>query len=257
MSDCAPFLHPGEYSRLGDVGKVYFDVDRSAEGGAAAVPVVLQDAVYNPCGLVAWSMFNDSFILYKNETNGAQTLICDGENFNATGNQIDPKPMQCVKKGIAWDSDPGVRYIEPSYFGPRTITSRGWPGACESGNSSQYNPYLCNGWYMGEVGHKIPSAVDEDLMVWARLASLSSFRKLYRRITTDVEAGSYSMQIRQRFDVRPFDGKKSFILATTNWLGGKNYFLGGLYICVGAICIILGIAFIAKHVTSRRSHITV
>ena len=242
MSDCSPLKTPGEYQPLGALGSAPYQVgDAPSDVGAT---------VYSPCGLIAWSMFNDSFSLYHNETSGNQTLVCDGENFdNVTGEPLTP--MRCKKRGIAWPSDPGVRYTAPER-GPSTITNYGWPGACTAGNSSSYNVHLCNGWYLGEVGHKIPNTQDEDLMVWMRLASLSSFRKLYRVITSDLEAGSYTLQVKQRYDMRSFDGKKSFVLSTTGWIGGKNYFLGGLYIGVGALCFILGVGFLVKYLTTQR-----
>jgi len=47
--------------------------------------------LYLPCGLIAWSMFNDSFILFGNE------------------NQIIP----LRKQGIAWSSDVNVKFRNP------------------------------------------------------------------------------------------------------------------------------------------------
>lgn len=245
LSDCSPLRKPGEYTNLGNMGSAPYEV-----GGDNIDP---SSAVYSPCGLIAWSMFNDSFVLEREETSGT-TLICDGANFNATGDQIDTSVnMQCKKRGIAWPSDPGVRYVAPS-LGPGTITNHGWPGACTAAaaNTSDYSSFLCNGEYLGEVGHKIPDTQDEDLMVWMRLASLSSFRKLYRVVTSDLEVGSYILKVRQRYDMRAFDGKKSFVLSTTSWIGGKNYFLGGLYIGVGSLCVILGVGFLVKYLTTQR-----
>lgn len=54
------------------------------------------------------------------------------------------------------------------------------------------------------------------------------------------------------FDVDSFKGKKSLVVSTTSWLGGKNAFLGIAYIVVGFVCIALGIAFAVKQKISGR-----
>lgn len=45
---------------------------------------------------------------------------------------------------------------------------------------------------------------------------------------------------------------KAVVITTTNWLGGKNYFLGWSYIVVGIICLLFAIAFIVKQLTCPR-----
>ena len=45
---------------------------------------------------------------------------------------------------------------------------------------------------------------------------------------------------------------KSLIITTTNWLGGRNHFLGIAYITVGGICIVFAIVFIIKQLTCPR-----
>eukprot|EP01027_Heterolobosea_sp_BB2_P006715 GEZU01010105.1.p1 GENE.GEZU01010105.1~~GEZU01010105.1.p1 ORF type:complete len:250 (-),score=40.35 GEZU01010105.1:2-751(-) len=56
--------------------------------------------IYNPCGLIAWSMFNDTFVLYDDLGN----VICNGTN---------PDGTICTKKGIAWASDVGKKFKRP------------------------------------------------------------------------------------------------------------------------------------------------
>ena len=46
--------------------------------------------------------------------------------------------------------------------------------------------------------------------------------------------------------------EKAIVLTTTNWLGGKNLFLGWGYIVVGAICIVFAVVVIVKQLTCPR-----
>ena len=45
---------------------------------------------------------------------------------------------------------------------------------------------------------------------------------------------------------------KALILTTTNWLGGRNQFLGIAYIVVGIICLIFALIFVIKQLTCTR-----
>ena len=45
---------------------------------------------------------------------------------------------------------------------------------------------------------------------------------------------------------------KALILTTTNWLGGRNQFLGIAYIVVGVICLIFALIFVIKQLTCPR-----
>jgi hypothetical protein len=249
VKDCSPMMYIGEYVNLNPIpawnSSVYF-VNQTT-------PFDLRNVMYNPCGLIAWSMFNDTISLWKKSTTAsafgnASVPICQGGAFDTASNPL--VAQNCEKKGIAWPSDPGVRYTQPADQGTSTLTYRGWRNIIVPPSSSPAAPWALharNGWYIGEEGHQIPNPSDEDFMVWMRLASLSTFRKLYRRITTDLDPGLYELRIDQRFDLRAFQGKKSVVLATGSWIGGKNYFLAGMYIAVGSLCLILGAGFFAKY----------
>jgi hypothetical protein len=54
------------------------------------------------------------------------------------------------------------------------------------------------------------------------------------------------------FEVSSFDGKKSLVISTTSWFGGKNPFLGVAYIVVGSVCLGLAALFLAKQLLSPR-----
>jgi hypothetical protein len=77
-----------------------------------------------------------------------------------------------------------------------------------------------------------------------RTAGLPNFRKLWGKIETRLEAGTYTVTIQNNYDVSSFEGKKSFVLSTTNALGGKNYFLAICYLVVGSLCIVFAIIFL-------------
>ena len=74
-----------------------------------------------------------------------------------------------------------------------------------------------------------------------RTAGLPNFRKLYGRFEKDLKPGMYEMDIHNHYDVSAYDGKKFFVLSTTNSLGGKNYFMAVFYLVLGAMSVSFGI----------------
>lgn len=67
---------------------------------------------------------------------------------------------------------------------------------------------------------------NEHFIVWMRTAGMPNFRKLWGRIHAGLDVGTYTLTIANSYDVSAFDGKKRFVLSTTNAFGGKNTFLG-------------------------------
>lgn len=96
---------------------------------------------------------------------------------------------------------------------------------------------------------------NEAFIVWMRTAGLPNFRKLYGKLDKDLDAGTYNLIIDNNYDVSSFDGSKHFVLSTTNFLGGQNYFLAVCYIIVGALCIMFGIIFFIAYM-GRKSQNT-
>ena len=95
---------------------------------------------------------------------------------------------------------------------------------------------------------------NEHFIVWMRVAALPTFRKLYGRIEKDLKKGDkITVQVHNRFNVAAFKGKKSLVLSTTSFLGGKNPFLGIAYITVGFVCIALAAAFALKSAFQPRA----
>jgi len=96
---------------------------------------------------------------------------------------------------------------------------------------------------------------NEHFIVWMRTAGLPDFRKLWGRIEENLEPGTYEIGVFSNYPVEKFDGRKSWVISTTNELGGKNLFLAICYIVVGVLCLvfalIFGIAYYRKKNANR------
>jgi hypothetical protein len=87
-----------------------------------------------------------------------------------------------------------------------------------------------------------------------RSAALPTFKKL-NHVIRDLplkKGDRLLIEIDNQFDVSAFKGEKRVLLTTTAWIGGKNDFLGYLYIVVGILCFVLAIGFFVKHRVSVR-----
>jgi hypothetical protein len=90
-----------------------------------------------------------------------------------------------------------------------------------------------------------------------RTAGLPNFRKLYGMVSgpdgvaMDLDKGSYYIEVENLYNVNSFNGKKWFVLSTTNMLGGRNYFLAICYIVVGALCIVFAIIFFVAYMRKQ------
>ena len=90
-------------------------------------------------------------------------------------------------------------------------------------------------------------------MVWMRLAALPTFRKLYGRIEEDLqENDNVTVNLLNNYNTYTFNGKKKLVLSTTNFVGGKNNFIGKAYLSVGGLCFFLAMVFFLMHVRKPR-----
>lgn len=85
-------------------------------------------------------------------------------------------------------------------------------------------------------------------------AGMPQFKKLWGKIEQDLPVGEYSMVIVNNYDVSSFNGQKHIVLTTTSFFGGKNQFLGVLYIVVGGVALVGSILiFITNYYKTKRN----
>lgn len=220
-------------------------------------PSGTSNSIINPCGLVAWSVFNDSFAM-----------------FNAQGS-----PIALNESGIAWPSDVRNKFKNShnGTTGDHFPPFARWKDRTCDELPTETQRQLCHdapgtpqaGWCYRGSGYCVE---DEHFIVWMRAAGLPNFRKLYAKIDTPLEPGTYTVRVsngemvngelvnaafngtKQRFlyPVSSFGGTKAIALSTTSWMGGRNFFLGYAYVVVGVICIVLALCFLVKYRMSPR-----
>ncbi|KAG9923881.1 CDC50 family protein, partial [Aureobasidium melanogenum] len=177
---------------------------------------------YYPCGLIANSLFNDTFITPR--------LLNERDN-------AEPVNYTMVNKGIAWASD-GDLYKQTPYTVDQVSPPPNW--------RMMYPEY--------SDSIPIPNIHDwEEFHVWMRTAGLPAFSKLaLRNDTATMRSGQYEMDIYDYFPVNVYDGTKSILFSTRTIMGGRNPFLGIAYIVVAGVCIVLGALFTATHLIKPR-----
>ncbi|CAA9963888.1 hypothetical protein P3342_009739 [Pyrenophora teres f. teres] len=194
-------------------------------GDCTPLAVAPNGKPYYPCGLIANSMFNDTF--------GQLTL--DNAVQDANGNEINFYNMTVA--GTSWAHE-GDLYGKTKYKPDEVVPPPNW--------QEQYP----NGTY----GDSLPDLHTwEQFQVWMRTAGLPTFSKLYQRNDNDVlRQGTYRLKIYDRYPVEKYKGTKSILISTRTVMGGKNPFLGIAYLVVGGICLLLGAVFLAAHLIKPR-----
>lgn len=130
---------------------------------------------YYPCGLVANSLFNDTFnnLIFLNPKNTSELN----------------KTYQFTNKGISWGSDKKL-YGQTKYNYDQIAVPPNWREKWPQGYTAEHGP---------------PNLEEfEELQVWMRSAGLPSFSKLAKRNDKDVmKCGMYEIKIEMsRFKIR-------------------------------------------------------
>lgn len=136
---------------------------------------------YYPCGLIANSMFNDTF-------SSPKLLKAGGGNETSTYNMSTT--------GIAWDSDKDL-YGETKYNVSQIIPPPNWALRYPKNYTADNPPPNLKNW--------------EAFQVWMRTAGLPTFSKLYQRNDKDtLQRGQYEIVI---------DDRTYYLYLVLSWLG--------------------------------------
>ena len=92
----------------------------------------------------------------------------------------------------------------------------------------------------------IDGVTDEHFIVWMRVQSMPTFRKLYATINTDFKAGDFiTINVTANYAVGSYNAvKKSLLLSNLGALGGKNYAVSDVYMTIGSISLIIGVGLL-------------
>ena len=123
-----------------------------------------------PCGLVAKSVFNDTFKLWK----------IDDE----TNKRIEPS-IDIIESGIAWSSDKQYKF--------KNVDLK---GGDKSWDEVQWLD-ITDGKFLFLFSYFLI----EHFIVWMRTAGLPNFRKLWGRIENGLEKGTYQLEIDNQYEV--------------------------------------------------------
>ncbi|KAJ4145181.1 hypothetical protein LMH87_004037 [Akanthomyces muscarius] len=199
--------------------------DASGLGSSKCTPLKTRDnKPIFPCGLIANSMFNDTYTSPK--------------LMNPPGSNSPRDYAMNNSTNIAWASDKDL-YAKSGYNYSDAVPPPNWHDRYPNGYTADSPPPDLKNW--------------EAFQVWMRTAALPDFSKLYQRNDDDtMEKGTYEIAIHDYFKVTEFGGTKSVLITTRSVMGGRNSFLGIAYIVVGGVCIILGAVFTATHLIKPR-----
>lgn len=173
----------------------------------------VDDKAIYPCGLIANSMFNDTF---------SKVLV---------GTDDETNDYQLTNKNIAWSID-RHRYKKTHYNASDIVPPPNWTKMFPDGYTEDNIPDL-HTW--------------EEFQVWMRTAPLPKFYKLaLKNETVHLPKGNYSIDIGLNYPTSIFGGSKSFVLTTTGVVGTRNLSLGIVYVIVAGLCALFALIFIIK-----------
>ncbi|KAK4032485.1 ligand-effect modulator 3 family [Parachaetomium inaequale] len=171
-----------------------------------------------PCGLVANSLFNDTF--------SSPVLLSVPGGSTDENNET----YQMTTKGIAWAGMKDL-YGKTKYNISEIVPPPNWHRRYKL-NYTDDNP-------------PPDLSLDEGFQNWMMLAAAPNFFKLYQRNDADpLKAGPYQIDIEDNFPTTAYNGRKAFVITTLSAMGARNIWPGIIFLIVGGICLLLDVYFI-------------
>ncbi|KAG1748963.1 ligand-effect modulator 3 family [Suillus paluster] len=211
----------------------YVDPSSLSGGNCKPLAVDANNRAYYPCGLIANSVFNDTFSGFAPTSD-----LSGNSNYNFTSS------------GIAWPGE-AKKYSATSGY---------------TNNLDQVVPPP--NWVLRYPNYTDASMIpnlqeDEHFQNWMRTAGLPTFTKLYgRNDTGTLPAGEYQVLVYMStlivtataspLTVQGYKGTKSLVISTVSWIGGKNPFLGWAYVAASGVFVFLALAGTVRHLLKPR-----
>lgn len=175
--------------------------------------------LYYPCGLIANSMFNDTF------------------PFELTNVEDSSSNYPLSNTNINWHTDRS-RFKKTKYNYTEIVPPPFWQRKFPDGYNETNVPNIQE-W--------------EEFQNWMRPAALQKFAKLIRRNSNDsLPAGTYQIDIGLHWPVTEYNGKKAVYITHGSSIGSRNYFLGIVYLIGGCICVAFALVLLGFWMISGR-----
>lgn len=164
-----------------------------------------------PCGLIANSLFNDT---YTSEFTGVNGTTRD---------------FPLTDQGIAWATNKN-RFKKTTYNHTEVVPPPNWFKMFPNGYNETNIPDIST-WYQFQN--------------WMSPSALPTFNKMALRNDDDtLNKGIYQINIGLHFPVLPYNGRKYIYISQRSVIGGKNDFLGISWMVGGGVCFILGLVLL-------------
>lgn len=184
-----------------------------------------EDKVLYPCGLQASGAMNDTFF--------ARLCPADGSACYNLTDANDPYYPSWSSYDVAWTTDYQEKFIRRDPLDSETVV--GPSGA-------------------------LPMMDDQAFMNWMRVAGIPGFKKLYRKIDgVGFSKGDViELDILNVFPSASSTDRskstKSVVLSTTSYMGGKNAFLGWVYVIFALSLFVCGIVLLIAKLLLPHDH---
>jgi hypothetical protein len=191
---------------------------------------------------ISYEQLRDGVMKNATEVSSCEPVVYNRDNFynmSATNKPLDPDqpafPCGLVARSYFNDTFQLIRVANNTEV---VINGTGiaWP---DDINYKFKNANLDFQWI---------DVLNERFITWIKISPFPDFRKSWGVIREDLPKGTYKIVVKNNWNANIFQGQKWVILSQTNSFGGKNEFLAYSYLVVGAISIILAIAFVLRKI---------